>query len=42
VTSVGRLQLAFGYCEPHTDRAMVDRVLARFLSILNRAAQEPL
>jgi NRPS condensation-like uncharacterized protein len=42
VTSVGRLQLAFGYCEPHTDRAMVDRVLARFLSILKRVAQEPL
>jgi NRPS condensation-like uncharacterized protein len=39
ITYGGRLQLTFGYCEPHTDRSMVDRVLARFQDILQRAAQ---
>ncbi len=39
IAYAGRLQLTFGYCEPHTDRAMVDRVVGRFLSILDRVAK---
>jgi NRPS condensation-like uncharacterized protein len=39
IAYAGRLQLTFGYCEPHTDRVLVDRVVARFMDTLQRAAQ---
>lgn len=39
VAYAGRLQLTFGYCEPHTDKAMVDQLLGRFLGILQQAAK---
>jgi hypothetical protein len=35
----GRLQLTFGYCEPHLDRALLDRVLAHFIGTLNQVAK---